>query len=89
VIPLDRQIAVWHAAKFPNVDRYQVLAKLTEEVGELARAVIAEDEGRPGRGDPRIEAAQVAVVLCALIGRWWPDFDLTLGVRAELARLAA
>lgn len=81
--------AEWHASRFQDHDRWLILAKLTEEVGELARAVIAEHEGRPGRGDVGQEAAQCVLVLMTLIGRFYPERDLLADVRGEYERIVA
>jgi hypothetical protein len=79
--------AEWHAARFPDHDRWLILAKATEELGELARAMIAEHEDRPGRGHISQEGAQVVLVLLSLFGRYYPDIDLLSEVRAEYLRL--
>lgn len=86
---LQDRCVEWHCARFPDHDKWLVLAKLTEEVGELARAMIAEHEGRPGRGDPVQEAAQSALCLFTLIGRVYPEADLLEAVEAEYQRVSA
>lgn len=85
LMSLQRRSAEWVATKHPgHGDIWRRLAKLTEEVGELNRAVIAQDEGRPGRGDPAQEAAQVVLVLMSiahLLG-----IDLIASAEAEYQR---
>jgi NTP pyrophosphatase (non-canonical NTP hydrolase) len=60
---LQDRIVAWHKDRFPEKTIWHVLAKLTEEVGELNQAVTGQDEGRDGRGDPMLEVAQSALVL--------------------------
>jgi NTP pyrophosphatase (non-canonical NTP hydrolase) len=66
-----------------------VLCKLTEEVGEVAKALIGEWESREGRGDPVQEAAQVIIVLASLIHITHPEADLFAAVWDEMERLGA
>lgn len=82
---LQRAAHDW-VLKFPpgHADIWRRLAKLTEEVGELSRAVIGQEEGRANRGDPQQEAAQVCLVLMTiaeLLG-----FDLIDATYAEFFR---
>lgn len=53
-----------------------VLNKATEELGELARALLAEHEHRPGRGDPIEEAAQLVIVIASLVQLTHPGTNL-------------
>ena len=85
---LQELCAEWHASRFPDHDRWLVLAKLTEEVGELARSIVGEHEGRPGRGDIGQEAAQCVLVLMTLIGRFYPDLDILSDAWIEYGRVA-
>lgn len=78
---------VWHKAVHPNKEVLDLLAKLTEEVGEVARALVGELEGRPGRGDVCDEAAECVLVLATLVGRFYPHRDLLVDAAAELDRL--
>lgn len=70
---IQLRAGAWRMARYPDSIEEGVLAKLVEEVGELARAVIGRLEERPGRGDVGQEAAQVLLVMCSLFGRWYPD----------------
>ena len=80
--------AAWRRTKFPDDagNRWMVLTKATEELGELARACLGEYEGRPGRGDPVLEAAQTFLVLASLIGQFYQDRNLLEEAFDELIR---
>lgn len=84
---LQDRCASWHAIVHNEDGPYKQLTKLAEEVGELCRAHIGIDEGRPDRGDVGQEAAQVVVVLMTFIGRNYPRIDLMAAVEAEYTRL--
>lgn len=63
-----------------------VALKLAEEAGELASAVNGYvSEGDYGKGDVMAEAVDVALVLFALVGRWFPGRDLLTETKARLA----
>lgn len=79
---LQADAAYWHKTNHPDDGIYKMLAKAAEELGELARACIAIDEARPGRGDPGHEAVDTVLVILSLVGRYFPDTD----VLAELAK---
>lgn len=65
------------------------VAKLAEEVGEVAQAVVGDVESRTGRGEAVAEAAQAVLVLATLVGLHYPDRDLLDEALWELDRLVA
>lgn len=83
---LQQRCAAWRMAKFPTSTPEGVLAKLLEEAGEFARAVIGEVEGRSGRGDVHQEGAQTILVVLSIIGQWYPGRNVLVEVLAELHR---
>lgn len=85
-LSFQERCALWHRAKFPSGTPELKLVKLTEEVGELARAFIADLEGRSGRGDVGDEAAQCVLVLASFIGCHYPHRDLLADAMVELRR---
>lgn len=66
-----------------------IMVKVAEEVGEVARALGGEAEGRPGRGDLTQEVAQSVILLTVLLHVTRPTADLDDAVRAELVALQA
>ena len=86
---LGARATAWRRSKGFSCDPAVVVAKLTEEVGELARALIGEWEKRPGRGDPLQEGAQVMIVLASLLDITHPEADVFQEVREEMKRLGA
>lgn len=87
-LSVQRRIAAWRAERWSDtVHQTGLVAKAAEELGEMARAVISDLEGRRGRGDVVDEAAQVIVVLAALVGIHYPERDLFQAVLDELTRL--
>lgn len=85
----DRVVA-WHSARFPDAIAPLVFAKASEELGEVATAMLAEigttsATGKPG--DVAAEAADVVIAMLALVGRWWPDRDVLVEVDRKLCRL--
>lgn len=67
---------------------FAVMAKATEELGEVARALIGEQEARPGRGDLVREAAQTIIVLASLV---WETHrvDVIREINDEMQRMGA
>ena len=82
----QERCARWHRTKFPARTPDQMLVKLMEEVGEIARARVGEMVGRPGRGDVGDEAAQVVLVLASFIGIHYSHRDLLADAELELSR---
>jgi hypothetical protein len=80
--------ADWHARRFPKAKAGHVALKAQSELGELADALLGDDEDRrdeePATGDVLGEAADVVICLLALIGRWYPGADLLGAVEAKL-----
>lgn len=64
-----------------------VMAKLTEEIGEVARALVGIHEHRDGRGDIQHEIAQAIVVLCSLADAVSPNVDAIGNALREMNRL--
>lgn len=83
---LQRRCVAWHEHRFPDADQWKHFTKVVEEVGEVARAMVGDNEGRPGRGDVVDECAQVVLTLVTLVGRWYPDRDLLVETLAEMSR---
>lgn len=88
-VSMQHRAAAWHTYRYPTATHAILVAKLTEETGELARAFVADWEGRLGRGNVPDEAAQIVCVLLSLIGRFYPDHDLLDDVYTELERCGA
>jgi NTP pyrophosphatase (non-canonical NTP hydrolase) len=88
-VSLQSRSTAWRAQHYPDCTPTDVVAKLFEEGGELARAIIGDLEGRPDRGDVGQEAAQVVLVVLSLVGRFYPDIDVLAEVNAELLRHGA
>lgn len=88
MVDLQARVGAWHASRFPDVQMFHVALKAAEEVGEVAEAVndvllgFAQREGRIAE-----EAADVVIVLMALLERWVPGGDLLAEVERKLAVL--
>lgn len=83
---LQDRVAAWHTERFPDAQSYNVMLKATEELGEVAEALNGHlTGGRDGISASR--AADVAVCMMVLLGRWFPDTDLIERVEAKLAVL--
>lgn len=91
---LQGRVASWHARRFPAAQPYNVALKAMEEMGELAEALNghltqdATDKVTARRGEVGAEAADVAICVMVLLGRWFPDRDLLSEVEAKLATLS-
>ena len=79
----------WRVGRGLSTDPPWIATKLTEEVGELASALVGDFEQRPNRGDVVQEAAQVVIVVASLLDRVRPGVDLFAAVVAEMERLGA
>lgn len=86
---LQERVAEWHAARFPDATMLHVVAKMAEECGEVASAVLsaAEGDAATGKGIVQEEAADVAITLLVILGRWFSNFDLLAEVERKLAIL--
>lgn len=84
----QQRCAAWRKRRFPedHENIAWVALKGVEEYGEVARAIIGEHEGRPDRGDPVKEAAQVILVICSLVGQFYPDRNVIAEAFDELIR---
>jgi hypothetical protein len=91
LLNLQAQVAAWHARRFPKAKAGHVCLKATVELGELAEALLDGDEAvsthRSPPPDVVAEAADVAITVLALIGRFYPRADLMGAVAAKLAIL--
>lgn len=79
---LQAAVAQWHDANWTQFGTDQMarrLAKLTEEVGEVAECVIKIPEGRRTRAQLADELGDAVIVLCALADA--ADVDLDTAVR--------
>lgn len=91
--PLQQRVSSWHADRFPEAQPFHVALKAMEEMGEVAEALNGHLSGGRGneatsrRGDVPKEAADVAVCLMVLLGRWFPERDLLAEVEDKLAVL--
>lgn len=77
----------WRVRKNLSTDPGWVMTKATEELGEVARALVGEYEQREGRGDLVQEVAQTIIVLCSLLQITHPEADIHEAVTAEMLRL--
>ncbi len=85
----QQEVADWHILHFPRVSEMDVLAKLTEEVGELARARLrlrwgeCADTDECMRQEEMDAIGDIMIVLAAYVKR--AGIPLTLAECAELA----
>ena len=85
---LQTRVAAWHARRFPTAGAAELGLKASSEVGELCealQAVIDDREPRDGH-DAAYEAADVLVVILALVGRYFPGRDLLAETEARVTR---
>jgi len=89
--PLRDRAVAWHERRFPNGTMERVGLKLGSEVGELQDTLVAASPGsdeHPERAtEVGREAADVAIVLLVLLGRFFPGIDLESEITAKLDRL--
>lgn len=79
----------WRIANGLSTHPGWVMTKATEELGEVARALVGEQEQREGRGDMIQETAQTIIVLASLLNIRHPEADLAKAIADELRRLGA
>lgn len=89
-VPVPEMVVAWHKARFPTAEPWMVALKASEEVGELASAVLGQfgRESATGDGDVVAEAADVAIALIVLLGRWY-GADLLAAVEEKMKVLTA
>lgn len=88
-ITMGQRVWQWRMNRGLDASPGWIAAKLLEEAGETARAVIGSHEGRKDRGDILQEAAQTVIVLMALVESILPGSDLYAAVDREMERLGA
>jgi NTP pyrophosphatase (non-canonical NTP hydrolase) len=84
---LQQRAARWHIAAFPERNLDRLFAKGTEEWGEIARALVGEEEDRPDRGDVVDECVDTVVCLLVLVGQHYSDRNLLAEVVKHLTKL--
>jgi len=88
-IDLQRRIGDWHRARFPEAEIENVALKLSEEAGEVARAVNGQvgKNSATGGGSVPDEAADVVIAAMVLVERWCPGVDVLQAVENKLTTL--
>lgn len=84
------EVSAWHSTVFPRATSSDLFVKTTEELGEVAEALSA-DEGRNSKKSPEglsvvEEAADVIICLMALCGRYY-EADVMVAVEAKFKLL--
>ena len=85
---IGQRANAWRRSRHLSTDPVWIMAKATEELGEVARALVGIKESRDGRGDLRQEVAQTMIVLASLVDVMF-EADALDDVLAELSRLGA
>jgi hypothetical protein len=90
IFTVPERARAWRTRRFGDgAGPFGIMSKATEEIGEVARALVGEMEGREGRGDLVQEAAQTIIVLASLCALRHPDRNVFQAVLDEMARLGA
>lgn len=86
---LQHRVGTWHQERFPHAQMAHVALKGSEEMGEVASAVIgiAGVQSATGDGDVVSEAADVVICMMVLLDRWFSHADLIEEVEKKLAIL--
>ena len=76
-------ISYWHELAWGDKSLIELTAKLAEESGEVARAVVRHMEGRPGGSDDEIgnQLADVFIVVCQLANKAGLDLQSVVSRR--------
>lgn len=82
-------VVQWHEKRFPDAGPEHVVMKTMAELGELADAINGRiGKNSPGaRGEVGEEAADVAITILALLGRFFPEISWEAEVADKLAIL--
>lgn len=88
-LSVPKRSHVWRKNKFGSTQPERIMAKLTEEVGEVARALVGLIENREGRGDVIGEGAQVMIVVASLCHEIDPTRNVLEEMLTEMKRLGA
>lgn len=90
---LQQHAADWHRRRWPHSEPDHVTLDAVARLGALADLVLIE-RGIHAHDDPEIAdivpdtAGDILVILLALIGRWWPSYDLIEEVTTRIEVLA-
>lgn len=79
----------WHEERFPHANASNVALKLCEEAGEVASAINGTFGAlsATGKGDVGDEVADVFIAGLVLLGRWFPDCNITTRIIMKLNKL--
>lgn len=86
---LQYRAYLWHCKRFPEAKMEHVTLKLSEETGEVAKAVngISGFNSTTGSGDVGEESADVLICVFVLLSRWFPEVDLLRELNNKLTIL--
>lgn len=84
---IQERCARWHQIAFPDRSLDRLFAKTVEELGEVAKALVGEEEDRPGRGDVVSECADTILCLITIVGQHYPERNILSEVVRTLIQL--
>lgn len=90
---LQELVTRWHTQMFPDAIVFEVTTKASEELGECSAEVLIDKAGsmnlkeKPLNTNAPAEAADVVICLMALLGRWYPGYDLMEEVAKKMLKL--